>query len=267
MSPLRPIDGEERDELLIEAEIEHIETRFHRRQRIYLIVMAVLVITSVTLAVLNVRLTSRISALQSAAPAATVGAGVESKPIVPTAGAAAREPRAIEPASRLVPRDVESVPAPREARGREPGREPDRKPGREAGTAEPAAAERPAPREVAVAIPAAAPPEPRAPESDAPPPGGAPPSLPDTAKLLPGRRDPGSRALESLTDPRSTRFSASESTSGDPSERVAKWMIEAYGKRGAERQLQDALKFYQRDDERSRHWRRVLGHVRTAQDM
>jgi hypothetical protein len=103
-------------------------------------------------------------------------------------------------------------------------------------------------------------------ESNAPAPGVAAPAQRGTDKPITTRRAPDARVLESLTEPRTAALST-PGASGDASERVAKWMIEAYGKRGAERQLEDALKFYRGDDERSRHWRRVLGHVRTAQDM
>jgi hypothetical protein len=277
MSPLRPIDGAERDELVIEAEIEHIETRFHRRQRIYLVAMAALVIASVALALLNVRLASRVTALQSASPGAAV-AGAESKPIVPNAEAATSEPaaaireprasepaaarrdaRATEPASLREPRGIEPAAAARDLRGNEPG----------AAEREPETAERAAPR-VARASEAAPGENQRVAtavrESNAPASGVA--ALPQrgTDKPIAPRRAPDARVLESLTEPRTTAFST-PGASGDASERVAKWMIEAYGKRGAERQLEDALKFYRGDDERSRHWRRVLGHVRTAQDM
>jgi hypothetical protein len=336
MSPLRPIDGAERDELLIEAEIEHIETRFHRRQRMYLVVMAALVITSVTLALLNVRLASRVSALQSASPGAAV-AGAESKPIVPNAEAATsepavtirepqarepaasrrdaraterearttepappgREPRATEPASLREPRGIEPAAGERDPRGNEPGAA-EREPGtaeraarrmaraseaapairdpranepvdatRELRTSESATPTRPRPSDPV--LPAREPGENQRVaaairESNAPAPGVAAAPQRGTGKPIATRRAPDAGVLESLTEPRTAELST-PGASGDASERVAKWMIEAYGKRSAERQLEDALKFYQRDDERSRHWRRVLGHVRTAQDL
>jgi hypothetical protein len=187
MNRLNPTTGEERDVLLMEAELEHLEARFRRRQRLYFAAIGALAIAGVTLAGLNLRLASRVSELETTSPMAV--------PAEPAAAVPSPEPTVNEP--------LAASPQP--------------------GVSEPVATQ----RDLGASERAA---------------GGA-----------------GAGVRESIPAPRATAPVASL----DTSERVARWMVATYGKSGAERQVEAALQFYPRDDERSRYWRRVLGHVRS----
>jgi hypothetical protein len=61
-----------------------------------------------------------------------------------------------------------------------------------------------------------------------------------------------------------TRERTVEPQATDSAGRVAQWMTTTYGKNDAERRAEQAVTLYAAGDDRTEHWRKVLGHLRAT---
>jgi hypothetical protein len=95
----------------------------------------------------------------------------------------------------------------------------------------------------------------------------APPQEPSAKPPARGSDHVEARIVEPSTAPSVRGIGKMEPRSvdaPDSSMRVARWLVLQYGKSDAERQAAQAVTYYPANDERTEHWRRVLGHLRAT---
>ena len=240
---------EETEMLLLAAERRRRRARATLRRRLYLATIVALVATTTALGIVNLNVGHQAATAQSQPPAIDTTAPVTPAPPSPAPMAEPKSEPAVEP-EPATPKPPSVAPRPPIKRDRDPARTIIVK-GESAPPKPPLVAPKPAAAYIdAKSDPAIVKPpivtSPASPQPEPPkvvqPREPAPPIFHKPAERH--------RDVESAQAP------------ADATGRVAHWMAETYGKRGAELRAELAMTLYPANDDRAEHWRKVLDHLR-----